>query len=99
MSKPARHALAVAATLSALIALPAIASADTFCVNAAAGCSGPSVSSLKAGLASAANNGAGTRDTIMLPAGTFAYDGLAIDRRSPIHREPREGRRVRRGRS
>jgi PKD domain len=80
-----RMLAAAAAASAALFALPAIASADTFCVHSPAGCSGKSEESLKAALTDAAGNGVGTRDTIQLAAGTFKEDpaldaaGNAVD--------------------
>ena len=70
--------VAVAVVAAAVIALPAVASAATFCVHSTAGCAGTLEPSLQAALDGAVNNGAGTRDTIRLPAGTF-QDGPAVD--------------------
>jgi plastocyanin len=66
------------ATATAFVALSAAASAQTFCVHGNTNCAGMPADTLQDALNAAANNGAGTRDKIMLPAGSFA-DGPAVD--------------------
>ena len=69
---------ATVAVAGALVALPAVASAQTFCVHGNTNCAGTPANSLQDALDAANNNGAGTRDQIELPAGSFA-DGPAVD--------------------
>jgi PKD repeat protein len=62
--------------VAALLVVPAVASADTFCVHNPAGCAGSVQPDLKEALNAASSNGAG-KDTIKLGAGSFA-DGPAV---------------------
>jgi PKD domain len=69
--------LAVIVALAAgVLAVPAVASADTFCVHDPSGCVGSAKGDLNTALAAANANGAG-KDTIELGAGSFA-DGPAL---------------------
>jgi PKD domain len=78
LSTPAIVRLAVVAALVAgILAVPAVASADTFCVRDPSGCAGPAKGDLKTALASAAANGA-AKDTIRLGAGSF-NEGPVLD--------------------
>jgi PKD repeat protein len=66
----------VAALVAAVLAVPAVASADTFCVHNPSGCAGSPQPDLQQALNAAHGNGAG-KDTIRLGAGSFT-DGPAI---------------------
>jgi PKD repeat protein len=59
-----------------ILAVPALASADTFCVHNPAGCAGSNKPDLQTALLAAGANGAG-KDTIRLGAGSFT-DGPAV---------------------
>jgi PKD repeat protein len=67
---------AVAALVVCAIALPAVASADTFCVHNPSGCVGSAQPDLKTALSVAGSNGAG-KDTIKIGAGSFT-EGPAV---------------------
>lgn len=70
-------------TVALALALPGIASAQTFCVHNPAGCAGTPYNNLSDALANAWGNGPG-RDTVVLGAGTFV-DGPAADKAgSPV---------------
>src|SRR3954468_1750005 len=61
-----------------VLALPAAASAETFCVHSPANCAGTSKANLQAALDAANVNGANTKDTISVGVGLF-NDGPAVD--------------------
>jgi hypothetical protein len=61
-----------------VLALPAAASAETFCVHSPANCAGTSQANLQAALSAANVNGANTKDTISVGVGLF-NDGPAVD--------------------
>jgi hypothetical protein len=73
-----RNFVALLTVCGSLLALPAVAPAQTFCVHSDPDCTGTPAANLQAAVTSAANNGVGTRDTIQLPAGRF-QDGPVID--------------------
>jgi hypothetical protein len=73
---PRRSVLLAAAVTCAVLAVPAIASAEDFCVGAPAGCNGTPVpaGSLKAALTAAQTNG--TDDRFFLAPGVFSADAF-----------------------
>lgn len=66
------------------LALASTASADTFCVHQPAGCVGTPENSLNEALLATQSNGAGTRDTIQIGAGTFVDLPATIDVGNPV---------------
>jgi PKD repeat protein len=83
-SSPTGVRLAVVAALAAgILAVPAVASADTFCVHNPTGCTGSTKPDLKTALAAAAANGVG-KDTIRLGAGSFTEGPAAAGAGNPV---------------
>jgi len=79
-----RFALAAAAALAtAAVALPAIASADTFCVHNPSGCAGTTEPDLSTAVLAADFNGAG-KDTIRLGPGSFSDGPVLASAGNPV---------------